>query len=97
MATTNNIQVLVSNESASYSSETIMYNGNKLKIVAQNGNCYSHLNVNVYTKNGDLGQIANEHDIPGYKHVNYVLDESQRLSGNKANIIAAENYIKKIF
>ena len=97
MATTKQIKVLVSKESKSYSSETIMYNDIKLKIVAQNGNCYSHLDINVYTKNGDLGHIANENDIPGYHYVNYVLDDSERLNGNKANIIAAENYIKKIF
>lgn len=93
----NKIEILVSNESAGYSSETIAYNGNKLKIVAQNGNSYSHLAVYVYTKNGDLGQIANEYDIPGYKKVDYISSDSIRISGNKNNIKAAENYIKKVF
>ena len=91
------IKILVSNESASYSSETIMYNDNKLKIVSENGNAYSHLRIYAYTKNGDLGQIANEHDVPGYKSVNYICDDKERVSGNKSNIAAAESYIKKIF
>ena len=97
MATSKKIKVLVSNESASYSSETIEYNDNKLKIVAQNGNAYSHLNVYVYTNNNGLCQIANEYDIPGYKSVDYISDNTVRMNGNERNIKAAENYITKIF
>ena len=97
MEATKDIKVLVSNESASYSSETIVYNDNKFKIVAQNGNCYSRMTVEIYTKNGDLGLLATQHDIPDYKYVDYTWDESKRRTGNKNNISAAENYIKKIF
>ena len=92
------IEVLViNNDSSSYSSESLIVvgSGNKYKIVAENGNCYSHLKVYKYTHNG-IDQIACEHDIPNYKSVNYIWDDDKRISGNLRNILAAEKYILKI-
>jgi hypothetical protein len=90
------IEVLVNNDSPKYSSESlVVVGGNKYKIVAENGNCYSHLKVYKYTHNG-IDQIACEHDIPNYKSVNYIWDDDKRISGNLRNILAAEKYILKI-
>ena len=91
------IEVLViNNDSPSYSSESlVVVGGGKYKIVAENGNCYSHLKVYKYTHNG-IDQIACEHDIPNYKSVNYIWDDDKRISGNLRNILAAEKYILKI-
>ena len=92
------IEVLViNNDSSSYSSESLIVvgSGNKYKIVAENGNCYSHLKVYKYTHNG-IDQIACEHDIPDYKSVNYIWDDDKRISSNLRNILAAEKYILKI-
>ena len=66
------IEVRVKNESPSYSSETIvLVGGEKYKIVAENGNCYSNLKVYKYTHNG-IDQIACGCDIPDYNSVNYI-------------------------
>jgi hypothetical protein len=91
------IKVLVNNDTPSYSSESLVVvgTGNKYKIVAENGNCYTHLNVYKYTHNG-IDQIACGYDIPNYKKVNYVWDDDQRMRGNMSNILAAEKYVLKI-
>ena len=92
------IEVLVfNNELPSYSSESLVVvgSGNKYKIVAENGNCYSHLKVYKYTHNG-IDQIACEYDIPNYNSVNYIWDDDKRMKGNTHNILAAEKYILKI-
>ena len=91
------IEVLViNNDSPSYSSESlVVVGGGKYKIVAENGNCYSHLKVYKYTHNG-IDQIACEHDIPDYKSVNYIWDDDKRIKGDMHNILAAEKYILKI-
>lgn len=91
------IEVLVNNDSPSYSSESLVVvgSGNKYKIVAENGNCYSHLKVYKYTHNG-IDQIACEYDIPNYNSVNYIWDDDKRMKGNTHNILAAEKYILKI-
>ena len=91
------IKVLIKKESAKHSSESILWGDNKFKIVAENDNCYSHLTIYIYTKNGDLGQVATEYDIPNYEAVHYHADENIRLRGNAKNIIAAEDYIKIVF
>ena len=92
------IEVRVKNESPSYSSETVvLVGGNRYKIVAENGNAYSRLNIYRYTRNGDLGQIACCYDIPNYNRVDYFWDDSRRLAGNRKNMEAAEEYIKKVF
>jgi hypothetical protein len=92
------IEIRVRNESPSYSSETVvLIGGEKYKIVAENGNAYSRLNIYRYTKNGDLGLIACCYDIPNYKRVDYIWDDSRRLAGNRKNMEAAEEYIKKVF
>ena len=90
------IEVLVNNDSPSYSSESlVVVGGGKYKIVAENGNSYSHLKVYKYTHNG-IDQIACEYDIPDYKSVNYIWDDDKRMKGNMNNILAAEKYILKI-
>ena len=91
------IKVLVKNESAIYSSETIMFGDKKFKIVAENGNAYSRLNVYMYTQNGDLCQVAYSGDIPNYEYVYFISSDNVRLFGNRKNIKAAEEYIKKVF
>ena len=92
------IEIKVRNESPSYSSETVvLVGGERYKIVAENGNAYSRLNIYRYTCNGDLGLIACSGDIPNYKYVDYILDKSSRLAGNRKNMEAAEEYIKKVF
>lgn len=68
----------------------------KFKIVVNNGNCYSHLNVYILNDNG-LQSIFTEYDVPGYKSVNYVCDKDVRLRDSKSNIFAAEDLIKKVF
>ena len=93
---TKTIEVLVSNDSPKYSSESlVVVGGNKYKIVAENANAYSHLKVYKYTHNG-IDQIACEYDIPDYKSVNYIWDDDKRMKGNMHNILAAEKYILKI-
>ena len=89
-------KVLVSNNTPSYSSESLaVSSGNKYKIVAENGNCFSHLRIYKYTHNG-IDQIACEYDIPNYKSVNYISCDDKRMKGNMDNILAAEKYILKI-
>ena len=91
------IEVLVKNEAPAYSSETILVKlGSKYKIVSENGNSYSHLKVYKYTHNG-IDQIACEYDIPDYKRVDYIWSDASRIAGNRKNIEAAEEYIKKVF
>lgn len=68
----------------------------KFKIVAENGNSYSRLNIYILNENG-LQQIADKHDIPDYSHVDYISSEFNRLEKSKRNIFAAEDWIKKIF
>ena len=89
-------KVLVSNSTPSYSSESLaVSSGNKYKIVAENGNCFSHLKIYKYTHNG-IDQIACEYDIPNYKRVDYIYNDTVRTKGNAHNILAAEKYILKI-
>ena len=89
-------KVLVDNYTPSYSSESLaVSSGNKYKIVAENGNCYSHLKVYKYTHNG-IDQIACEYDIPNYKRVDYMWDDDKKKNYNIDNILAAEKYILKI-
>ena len=95
--TINQIKVLIKNEAPSYSSETIIYKERRYKIVAENGNAYSHLSVYVYNTDGEISKIANEYDIPNYYSVSYVYDNATRINGNLKNINAAEIYITKIF
>ena len=68
----------------------------KFKIVASNGNCYSNLKIYILNSNG-LQEIANEQDIPGYTYVEYVDYPDRRLEVSKANVFAAEDWIKKVF
>ena len=92
------IEIKVRNESPSYSSETVvLVGGEKYKIVAENGNAYSRLNIYRYTCNGDLGLIACSGDVPNYVYICYVWSDASRLVGNRKNMEAAEEYIKKVF
>lgn len=89
-------KVLVDNYTPSYSSESLVVSsGNKYKIVAENGNCYSHLKVYKYTHNG-IDQIACEYDIRDYNSVNFMWDDDKKKNCNIDNILAAEKYILKI-
>lgn len=92
-------KVLIKNEAPEYTSETICdVEGNvKFKIVSENGNAYSYLRIYIYTRNGDLAIVANEYDIPDYKAVRYYHSDEERLAGNRANLAAAEKYIKKVW
>ena len=92
-------KVLIKKEAPAHSSETLYDNesGNKFKIVSENGNCYSHLKVYVYTKNGDIACVATEYDIPNYKEVNFIDSAEERIEGNRTNLAAAEEYIKKVW
>ncbi len=89
-------KVLVQNCTPSYSSESLVVSsGNKYKIVAENGNAYSHLRVYKYTHNG-IDLIACEYDITDYNRVDYIWGDDKRTKGNMYNIKAAEEYILKI-
>lgn len=91
------MKTLVSTERAGYVSETLSFNGMKFKVVSSNGNCYSHLEIFVYTRNYDLSKIACECDIPDYAGINYVWDDDKRLRYGRNNITAAKKYIKKVY
>ena len=69
----------------------------RMKILMENGNCYSRLMV--YTVNVETGchLLASAEDIPGYKSVEYYVSDAERIRGNKANIKAAKDWIKKVF
>lgn len=69
----------------------------RMKIVAENGNAYSHLKI--YTVNIETGLhlLASDDDIPGYKYVDYYLSDNKRIDKNAANIEAAKNWIKRVF
>lgn len=91
------MKVLVKKESVEYSSETIEYKGNKFLIASRNGNCYSEVRIEIYTKNGDLACIATGRDIPNTIYISYVEDDDKRLQKNAANLKAAEDYVKAIY
>ena len=92
------IETRISKTAPCHSSETVVINGGlKFKIVAENGNCYSHLRIYAYTNNGELAIVATEYDIPHYEEVNYIWDDNKRLVGNRVNIIAAEKYIESVW
>ena len=91
------LHVLTKKASAAYSSESIVFGENKFKIVASNGNAYSRLEIYIYTRNGDLGLIAEGEDVPGYAPVDYIDDNEKRQLGNAKNIRAAEEYIKLVY
>lgn len=88
--------ILVTNSKPGYTSTTIMYNKRRYKISCENGNCYSHLNVYMYTVNG-LAEIANSADIQGVNSVNYCWDDNKRIKAQEDNIRLAIEYIKLIF
>lgn len=92
------IEVKVINQSPAYSSETVVNaSGDKFKIVSENGNCYSRLNIYAYTRNGDIALVACKDDIPNYRRVDYIDNEARRQEGNRKNLLAAEEYIKKVW
>lgn len=95
------MKTLVQNFNYNYCSEVVEQHilgedNIKFKIVAENGNCYSKLTVYILNQNG-LSEIANKHDIPGYQHVDYVDYPDRRLEVSKANVFAAEDWIKTVF
>ena len=88
--------ILVTNSKPGYTSTTIMYNKRRFKISCENGNCYSHLTVYMYTANG-LAEIAHADDVQGVVSVNYVWDNDKRIKAQEENIRIAIEYIKLIF
>ena len=95
------MKVIVQNFSPGYCMEIVEQNqvgGEKLKlkIVATNGNCYSHLKISILNNSG-LQDIFNEMDIPGYIDVSYTESNESRLRKSKDNIFVAEDLIKKVF
>ena len=88
--------VLATNSNPGYTSMTVLYNKRRYKISCENGNCYSHLRVEVYGPTG-LAQIANEYDIQGYERVGYYCNNDERIKGQERNIRVAMEYIKLIF
>lgn len=88
--------ILVTNSKPGYTSTTIMYNKRRFKISCENGNCYSHLRVYMYTANG-LSEIASGADVQGVVSVSYCWDEDKRIKTQEDNIRLAIEYIKLIF
>jgi len=76
---------------------TIDGHDRRMKIVVENGNAYSRLQV--YTVNIETGLhlLASNEDIPGYKHTDYYLSDNKRIDKNEANIEAAKNWINQVF
>lgn len=94
------MKVIVQNFSPEYCMEVVESKVGdeklKFKIVAYNGNAYSHLRISILNSSG-LQDIFNEHDVPGYKSVSYVESNESRLRKSKDNIFAGEDLIKKVF
>jgi len=88
--------ILATNSKVGYTSTTIMYNKRRFKITCEDGNCYSHLRVFMYTPNG-LAEIAGGADIQGSQSVSYVWDNDERIKAQEDNIKIAIEYIKLIF
>lgn len=90
------VKVLITNSLPGHTATTILYNENKFKISCENGNCYSHLKVEIYCSTG-LSFLANEYDIPGYEHVVYHCSNDERVKAQEKNVKQAIEYIKAIF
>ena len=80
-----------------YCSETVSFNGNKFKVVSKNGNSYCSTTIYIYTKNGELAEIACSSDLNGHNYVNYAYSEQTRLKETLENIEIAKKYIKAIY
>lgn len=91
------MKILLSNYKPFYCSEIVTFNGNKFKIVSENGNSYSRLNIEMFTKNGDLGLVAIKYDIPNYKEVSFINSDEKRLELSMENVKAAEEFIKVVY
>lgn len=94
------MKVLVQNFKYNHCMEVVEHKSGdetyKFKIEASNGNSYSTLKISILNSDG-LHVIFDESDIPGYKYVNYLQDNTTRLNISKSNISAAEDLIKKVF
>jgi len=88
---------LYKNYSYDYCSETVSFNGNKFKIKSKNGNSYCSTTIYIYTKNGDLAEIACSSDLNGHNYVSYVSSEETRLKETLENIELAKKYIEAIY
>ena len=84
-------------EATEFVSVTIDGRDRRMKLVAENGNCYSRLQVYTVDTETGLHLLASNGDIPGYKHIYYYDSDNKRLDGNKANIEAAKNWINQVF
>ena len=90
------VKVLITNSLPGHTATTILYKENKFKISCENGNCYSHLKVEMYCSTG-LSFLANEFDIPGYEYVAYHGNKDERVKAQEENVKHAIEYIKAIF
>ena len=84
-------------QATEFVSVTIDGQARRMKIYAENGNCYSRLQVYTVDMETGLHLLASNDDIPGYKHIYYYHSDNERIDGNKANIEAAKNWIKQVF
>ena len=91
------MKTLVEKKNFNYCSETLTFNGHKFKIVAENGNSYSRLNIYYYTTSGELALVATKEDIPDYEYMDYIDSKEERLNGCLKNLKVAKAYIKKVW
>lgn len=76
---------------------TIDGRDHRMKIVVENGNAYSRLQVYTVNIESGLHLLASNGDIPGYEYTDYYLSDNKRIDKNEANIEAAKNWIKQVF
>lgn len=69
----------------------------KFKIVAENGNSYSRLNIYIINPQTGLHLIADKDDIRGYNVVSYECHDSIRMSRSQENLDKAEDWIRTVF
>lgn len=97
------MKVLSKSYKAGYCSEYVSHtskNGEELmfKISVENGNCYFHLLVKLFTKNNEIDNVvATAADIDGVESINYIWSLDERLNAGKKNLEVAKKWIKKVF
>lgn len=69
----------------------------RMKILMENGNCYSRLTVYTVSMESGCNILASNYDIPGYVSVSYAASDDKRIQGNKSNIAVAKDWINKVF
>ncbi len=91
------MKTLISKEAPNYSAEIVEHNGEKFKIVSENGNSYWHVKIFVLTLNKDYQPIANEFEIPNTDKVSYISNPEERIKGNRQNLEACKKFIKTVY